>query len=171
MADTIATREFIERTLDERVGVINTRLQDISGSTAENTADLLSAISSDINETFSRMAQEGVTVESNVTSNLKTALVKTINKIAEESAGSGGGGGGTVTPPVEEEELVNLLRAPLTLTEDMVSEGYGESMEPLDYAFNFEVGKYYIAKGTCGENNIPFEIPSMIINMEGMVMF
>ena len=170
MADTIATREFIERTLDERVGVINTRLQNISGSTAENTADLLSAISSDINETFSRMAQEGITVESNVTSNLKTALVRTINKIAEESAGSGGGGGGTVTPPAEEEP-VNLLKAPFTLTEDMTSDGYGEAMELLDYSFGFEIGKYYIAKGTYGENNTPFELPAMVINMEGMIMF
>lgn len=168
MADTIATREFIERTLDERVGVINTRLQDISGSTAENTADLLSAVSSDVNETFSRMEQEGITVESRTTADLKTALVRTINKVAEESAGSGGG---TVTPPAEEEEPVNLLQAPITLTEDMTSEGSGELMEPLDYSFDFEIGKYYIAKGTYGENNTPFELPSMAINMEGMLMF
>lgn len=169
MADTIATREFIERTLDERVGVINTRLQDISGSTAENTADLLSAVSSDVNETFSRMEQEGITVESRTTADLKNALVRTINKVAEESAGSGGGGG-TVTPPAEEEP-VNLLQAPVTMTADMTSEGSGELMETLNYSFGFEIGKYYTLKGTYGENNTPFEFSSMVFDMEGMTMF
>lgn len=119
------------------------------------TQELLDKLKANITSIYDKLESKGVQVEGN--RNLDNLV------LAIDNVGTGGG--------TTEEEPVNLLQAPITMTEDMTSDGFGELMAPLNYSFGFEIGKFYIAKGTYGENNTPFELSAIIVDMQGMTMF